>query len=212
MKKLLTIVALLVVAVPVFAQQTRTFGWDGVDELALGYYGTPVNEGEMPILASLDADMAYAGSHGLMLVDNAESGTPQLYAAAVYGLQAGDMVDVSLMVFTPIAGQSPRCRIWGHYNNSLGTPEEDINGYDGSASGPAYAEGEGWDVNSFTYEIPEGITGLIIEIRTYSVAGDTSWADELTITAPDDAIIRFPGEGPVAVQSQTWTGVKNQFN
>ncbi len=214
MKTLITLLALIALAIPAVAQQTATFGWDDASVLALGYYGTPV-DGDYPMLASLEDGTnvpVYAGTHSLMCVDHASGGTPQLFAAFVHNLRPGDEVIGTVARYDDTPDSSPSGRIWGHWNDSLGEPWEDINQYDGSASGQSdYGLGLGWDVTEFVWVVPEGHQGLIIELRTYSVAGDTVWFDDLTITCPDHAFIRFPGDDPVATQSTTLSGVKALF-
>ena len=214
MKTLLTLLALIALAIPAAAQQTATFGWDGVDVLALGYFGTPA-EGEFPILATLEDGTevpVYAGTHSLRAEDNAASGTPQLYAAFVHNLRPGDEVHGMVARYDVTPGAAPSGRIWGHWNDSLGEPWEDVDQYDGSASGQLdYGLGEGWDVTEFTWVVPEEHQGLVIELRTYSADGDVMWFDELTVTAPDHAFIRFPGDEPVATDSKTLSDVKALF-
>ncbi len=218
MKTLLTIMvlaALAALAVPAVAQQTATFGWDGAGVLALGYFGTPV-DGDYPILASLEDGTnvpVYNGSHSLMCVDHAPSGTPQLFAAFVHNLRPGDEVHGQVARYDDTPDASPSGRIWGHWNDSLGEPFEDINQYDGSASGQGdYGLGLGWDITEFIWVVPEDHQGLVIELRTYSSPGDTVWFDDLTITAPDHAFIRFPGDDPVAADNTTLTEVKALFD
>ena len=215
MKTLLMLLALAALVVPAIAQQTATFGWDGVDVLALGYYGTPV-DGDYPILASLEDGTevpVFDGSHSLKAVDHASDGTPQLFAAFVHNLRPGDEVYGQVYRYDITPTTAPSGRIWGHWNDSLGEPWEDIAQYDGSASGQgSYGEDEGWGPVEYTWVVPEGHQGLIIELRTYSVAGDTVWFDNLTVTAPDHAFIRFPGDEPVGTQETTLSSVKALFN
>jgi len=213
MKKLITILAVLAIAVPVLAQQTLSYGWENGVDTVLGYYGTPVNEGETPIFATINDTQVNGGMYSLQLIDNAPSGTPQAFVAAVYGLQEGDEVTGVIYRYDDTESGAPSCRIWGHWNNSLGTPEEDITGYDGSASGNnSYGDDIGWGAIEYTWVVPAEKTGLIIEVRTYSNAGDTVWVDDLTVTAPDGATIRFADGGTVGVQNQSLSAVKALFN
>jgi hypothetical protein len=59
-------------------------------------------------------------------------------------------------------------------------------------------------------ELP-GNTGLVIEARTYSVAGDIVWLDDLHIEMPDHVYAQIPGCSPVGTESESWGGVKALF-
>lgn len=212
MKKLITILAILAIAVPVLAQQTMSYGWENGVDTVLGLYGTPAVEGEAPIFATINDVQVNNGMYSLQLIDNATN-TPQAFVAAVYGLQEGDEVTGMIYRFDDTPDGAPSCRIWGHWNNSLGTEDEDITAYDGSASGnSSYGEDIGWGPMEYTWVVPAEKTGLIIEVRTYSNAGDTVWVDDLTVTAPDGATIRFADGEVVGVSNQSLSAVKALFN
>ena len=174
---------------------TITFGWED-DETILG--------NNYDITATIDNTIAYSGLSSLKLVDGGES-TPQAYVGWVEGLNAGDVVTASLWIYDTTPAASPSGRIWGHYNEF-----NDINDYAGSASGNyTYSDGTGWSFleYSWTYSPTDlDATGLVIEVRTYSDAGDTIWVDDMTITAPDYATIYTPGEtlSPVPIPGAIW--------
>ncbi|MBN2170026.1 MAG: hypothetical protein JW819_01740 [Candidatus Krumholzibacteriota bacterium] len=195
MKKLLaTLLALCLSAGAVMAD-TMTFSWEDGTSTILGSY--------LDIIATNDGTMAYTGSRSLKLEDNAASGTPQAYIAWVYGLTDGDIVTASFWRYDDTPGASPSCRIWGHWNDTA-----DIGGYNGSAGGnDDYGPGEGWDQTSWSWTVADGHTGLVIEVRTYSVPGDTVWVDDLSVTAPVGAVIMIP-DGSVPAAATSWTQVK----
>ena len=97
--------------------------------------------------------------------------------------------------------------MWGHWNDDPG----DIGVYSGSASGQSdYGPGTGWDMAEYEWTVVDGHTGLVIEIRTYSSAGDTVWMDDLTVTAPDGATVLVPSD-VVSLERQSWGAIKTSF-
>ena len=158
---------------------TKECGW----EADVGVLATYPEDGK--ILYSRVTDPVHGGTYALELIDNLESGTPSVYIAAVYDLQAGDVVTAGFWRFDDTPGGAPSCRIWGHWNNSL---PEDIMGFDGSAGGNAdYGQGTGWDYVDWEWTVPDGVTGLVIEARTYVEPGDISWIDDLAVEFPETA-------------------------
>ena len=156
-----------------------------------------------------EGNPVYSGNFSLKLEDNAESGTPQAYIAYIYNLQDGDQVTAGFWRYDDTPDGSPSCRIWGHWNDELpGNPD----GYSGSAGGNSdYGLGLGWDYTEWTWDVVDGHTGLVVEIRTYSNAGDTVWIDDLHIETPDYAYIRIPGCSPVAAEGKTLSNVRALF-
>jgi len=195
--KLTYALVLLVLPLAVFAA-TETCGWEGTDTI-LGNYGD--------IIASIDTTPVHSGSQSLKLEDNASSGTPQAFVAWVTGLTDGDQVTGTIWRYDDTPSAAPSCRIWAHWNDDPG----DINGYNGSAGGQSeYGPGTGWDMAEYTWTVESGHTGLVIEIRTYSSAGDIVWVDDLTVTAPDGATIIVPEDG-TALERSSWAGIKATF-
>jgi len=206
MKKLLMIAMALCLTTSFASAETVTYGWEDGGTV-LGLFGS----GDPPIIATNVGapDPVYAGDASLRLEDNSPSGTPQAYIAFIWGLVDGDVVDASFWRYDDSPDASPSVRIWGHWNDELpGNPD----GYNGSAGGNGdYGLGEGWDLHSWSWTVVDGHTGLVVEARTYSEPGDTTWIDELTIIAPDQAYIQVPGQGPVSAESKTWGGIKSMY-
>lgn len=199
MKSVLVLVLLLAVSQMAIADITETYGWEGTDTL-LGMY--PVDG----IIATIVTDQVHGGSQSLYVVDNAASSTPQAFVAWVVGLTDGDVVTGSFWRYDTSPAASPSCRIWGHWNDDPG----DVTGYNGSASGQNdYGPGLGWDEATYTWTVEAGHTGLVIECRTYSSAGDYVWIDDMTIVAPDHATIYLPGY--LALENSTWADIKAAF-
>jgi len=121
------------------------------------------------------------------------------------GLTDGDSVTASVWRHDTTPGASPSVRIWGHWNDD----PSDVNGYHGSASGnDDYGPGTGWDQTAFTWTVADGHTGLVIEARTYSIAGDTVWIDDLHVEFPPTATLYIPVAGASATEPVSWTDVK----
>ena len=193
MSKVLVITLALLVLSSAASAQTVTYGWED-GETVLGLYG----DGTPPIIATNVGapDPVHGGASSLLLEDNSPSGTPQAYVAFIVGLQDGDEVTASFWRYDMTPVGAPSCRIWGHWNDTFC----DIDGYDGSAGGNEdYGPGTGWDETSWTYTVADGHTGLIIECRTYSNPGDSVYIDDMTITAPDHAVVFTPGYPPTGI-------------
>lgn len=186
-------VVLVVAAVPALAQQTQNSGWeDGVTTVLDTY---PASDSILSTNVGAP-DPVHSGLRSLRLEDNLASGTPQVFLVWVTGLTDGDQVTASFWRYDDSPAASPSCRIWGHWNDD----PSDITAYDGSASGnDDYGPGTGWDQTSWTWTVVDGHTGLIVEVRTYSVAGDTVWIDDLEVTIPSTA--SFQSMVPVELQT-----------
>ncbi len=210
MKKLLLMaLALGLTAGVAVAQETYTQDFEDGTTTVLGLYGT----GDPPmIVTNVGApDPVYGGLRSLRLEDNSPSGTPQAFIAWVYGLQDGDEITAGFWRYDDTPGVSPSVRIWAHWNDN----PDDITGYNGSASGNGdYGEGLGWDYHDWTWTVSGGHTGIVIEARTYSSIGDTSWIDDVTVTIPsrDGIVLWLPGpDHPVANENSTWSQVKSLY-
>jgi|GEM_PF-456788 len=204
MGKLVMMMLALVLLSSAASAQTVTYGWED-GQTVLSLYGA----GDPPIIvANVGApDPVHGGASSLLLEDNCPSGTPQAYLAFIIGLQDGDEVTASFWRYDTTPSGSPSCRIWGHWNDTFC----DIDGYDGSASGNEdYGPGTGWDETAWTYTVADGHTGLVIECRTYSNPGDSVYIDDMTITAPDHAVIFTPGSPPTGIDlevSSVWVDI-----
>lgn len=201
MRKMLAVIAIMGLGQAAFAV-TATCGWEG-SETVLALYGT----GEPPMNVAISTDPVHSGSQSLWLEDNSPSGTPQAYVAWVLGLEDGDEVTATIWRYDTSPGSAPNCRIWGHWNDD----PTDVMGYASSAGGESdYGPGTGWDQTGYTWTVVDGHTGLVIEIRTYSVIGDAVWIDDLEVTAPEGCTIWTP-DTYTPVQSSTWAGIKTFF-
>lgn len=198
MKSIFAVILLLTASQITIADYTVNYGWEDTETI-LGMYP------EFGVIALIDTDPVHGGSQSLFLERVSET-TPQAYVAWIIGLQDGDEVTGSFWRYDTTPGAAPSCRIWAHWNDDPG----DINGHNGSASGNSdYGPGTGWDETSYTWTVVDGHTGLVIEARIYSNPGDIVWIDDMTITAPNAAIIYTPGN--VALESGTWADIKAAF-
>ncbi|MCK5131045.1 MAG: hypothetical protein KAR40_02710 [Candidatus Sabulitectum sp.] len=199
--KSLLFIATLLLALPLVAQafETAACGWEGSDTI-LGNYSD--------IIATIETSApVYNGSQSLKLVDDAASGTPQAFIGWVTNLNDDDTITASFWRYDDTPGAAPSCRIWGHWNDD----PNDINEYSGSAGGLSdYGPGTGWDMVEYEWIVVDGHTGFVLEVRTYSNAGDTVWIDDLTITAPNGTTIIVP-EDVVSLERQSWGGIKASF-
>ena len=217
MKKLF-VIALVLIAVPAFAQQTLNYSWEDGGTI-LGSYGNLCCESNVSgaqvgsqgsALPDYTCPGAVDGTYYLHVAEDPHSSTPQAFLAWITGLNDGDQVDVMFYGYDITAGSSPSWRIWGHYSDSV-----DITTYLGSAGGSdAYTAGEGWDLVSHTWAYAGGNgNALVVEGRLYStpVTSDPDhtdyWCDDITVTAPLHATIIFPS-GASPVEDSSWTSIK----
>jgi len=217
MKKLL-VIALVLIAVPAFAQQTLNYSWEDGGTI-LGSYGnlccdTNVTGPQVGLqgstLPSFTCPGAVDGTHYLHIAEDPHYSTPQAYIAWVTGLNDGDIVTAGFYGYDATPDASPSHRIWGGYSTS-----DDINNYVGSAGGGAdYSPGLGWDFITFTWTFLGGDgNALVIQDRLYSTptTGDPEhtdyFVDDITVTAPLHATIHFP-EPVSPVESASWGNIK----
>jgi hypothetical protein len=182
-------------------EQRFDFGWEDFSTV-FGMYG----DGTPPIIATNVGapDPVYSGLRSLRLEDASPSGTPQAYLAWVQNLQDGDYVLAGFQRYDVTPGAAPSCRIWAHWNDT-----DSCGGYNGSASGnPDYGPGTGWDNVGWCWTVSGGHTGLIIECRIYSSAGDVVWIDDLLLCIPSHATVQLPNAEPTAVEPTTWGRLK----
>lgn len=223
MKKLF-VFALVLIAVPAFAQQTLNYSWEdggttlgGTGNLCCESNVSGVQSGSpgSGLGGSYSCPGAVDGSKYLHVAEDPHSGTPEVYVAWVTGLTDGDVVDATVYGYDITATTSPSMRIWGNY-----TTGSDITATAGSAGGNStYTAGTGWDLLSWswTFDSSSGTRdGLTIQVRLYSSPSTNSpdhtdyWIDDVTVTAPVNATIHFP-QGPVSVESATWAGIKSLY-
>ena len=206
--KIILVLAMFAIASVATATTIVDYGWEDAGT-ELGIYPDPALPSIIATnVAGWDGEPVHSGNFSLKLEDNAPSSTPQAFVALFWNLRDGDEITVGFWRYDTTPGAAPSCRIWGHWNDDL---PGDPYGYSGSASGELdYGPGEGWDYTSFVYTVA-GNTGLVVEARTYSVAGDIVWIDDLHIEMPDHVYVQIPGCSPVGVESETWGGVKALF-
>ncbi len=200
MKTLLTLIAIMSLAGAASAQTYACYGWEdggtSLGEFGLVEYandGTNVSEGV-----------------SALSVREVGSGTGQIYAAWITGLNEGDVVTASFDAYDDSPGSAyTSTRIWGHF-----ALDGDINAYDGSAGGNStFSDGLGWNNLSYTWTIPAGKTTLVVEIRPYGASPfdqTPNWVDNICVTAPEAAIIYFPG-GTVPASESSWSDMKALF-
>lgn len=174
--------------------------WESGETVAY-VYGT----GEPAIFATVTEPPIqapdYPGSMALRLEDNSPSGTPYAVVAYLYGLSDGAQVTAGFWRYDDTPDAAPSCRIWGHWNDSL---PDDVEAYDGSAGGNSeYGTGEGWDYVEHTWTVEDGHTGLVIEARVYSNAGDVVYIDNLYIDPPVPCTIWTPCYGEIVDTDET---------
>ena len=167
-----------------------------------------VGTGDPAIIATnvADPDPVYAGLHSLRLEDNSPSGTPEAWVAYLYNLNNGDEVTVGFWRYDITPSDAPSLRIWGHWADGL---PGDLETENGSAGGNSdYGLGEGWDYVEHTWTVADGHTGLVIEARVYSNAGDTVWIDELVVMPPQNCTIVTPCMTVVDTEKSTFGALK----
>jgi hypothetical protein len=216
MKKLF-VIALVLIAVPAFAQQTLNYSWEDGGTI-LTSYGNLVDDtnvsgaqtGDDSVGGTYTCPGAVDGTYYLHVAEEPIGGTPEAFVAWVTGLQEGDIVDAMFYGYDVTPGASPSLRIWGGYTSD----PLDVDSYHGSAGGNSdYTAGTGWDLvsHSWTFNADGGNhDGLTIKARLYSGSvgprGDF-WVDDVTVTAPLHATIHFP-EGGVPVEDSSWASIK----
>jgi len=201
---MITILMLAFFATGAMAVQTESYGWEDGVGTHLGTYG---NVGD----AINVNDFSHTGDHCLYATEDPNGGTPQIYVAWIANLQDGDVVDASFWTYDDTPGGNPSARISAHYTS------DDINDYQGAAGySPTYPAGTGWEEMPYSWTCdfvsdPDR-TALCIEFRLYSPTEDPPsgpfYCDDVTVTAPDHALIFFPDEDPVATEFSSFGSVK----
>lgn len=219
MRKITTLIACCLLALPAMAAQTYTYDWEHADVDYLGCFDT-----DMLAEAAAHANRpGSTGSFGLVLTKNnlASEGYALGFLAAVWDLEPGDEVTVSLWRYDPLTNM-PYFRLWAHANNALVNADsamgQDMEANHGNLMGNNDFGGQyGWEQFSHTWTIGAGVTGMVIDAVIYGGPGDQIWVDDLSVTVPDHANVRMPdafypaGGPPVAVDASTWSQVKTLF-
>lgn len=201
MKKLLALSVVLAFSQIAMAQQTADYGWEDTATL-LGMYPADCLIDD---IATSPTDPVYSGDQSLYLESNYSS-TAQGYVAWIVGLEDGDEVTASFWCYDITDEGYPSGRIWAHWNDDPNDPQ----GYSGSAGGNStYSSGIGWEQLDHSWTVSGGHTGIVIEARHYGDVGTILYFDDISVTAPVTAEIRFPGY--VAMQRATWGSIKSVF-
>ncbi len=222
MKKLLILAIVVLFATPALAVQTLNYSWEDGATI-LGFYGnlccdTNVSGAQAgsqgSVVGPYTCPGAVDGTYYLHVAEDPHASTPQAFVAWVTGLTDGDVVDAMFYGYDITAGGSPSLRIWGGY-----TFGPDVNNYIASAGGASgYTAGLGWDLVSHTWTFDSGTgtrDGLVVQARLYSTPSTSDpdhtdyFIDDITVSAPDHAVIHFAPVTPVEVQ--TWTGIKSLY-
>jgi hypothetical protein len=202
MKKLLMVVALLCLAAPVWAA-TYNYGWEDCGTVFCVY---PTGQ----MICTNDTQppgQVLSGMRSLRCEDAAPTGTPNAAVVWIRGLVDGDIVTGSFWVYDITPSGAPSARIWSHYYDGAIDPCVS----NGSASGNAtYSGATPWSQLAWSVTMTGGHTGLVYEVRTYTLSGDVVWLDDLQVTVPDrpGITVTFPPAGPSAVEPSTWGSVK----
>ena len=143
----------------------------------------------------------YNDSTGWFMNEAGLSGTPNATAAWITGLSEGDTVTVSMWFRGTEDGTgTSKGRLWGHY-----TANDDIDAYDGSASGASGYAGADftWELQEHTWTIGADKTALAVEARIYSSPSTDSEGsayligDNMTVTVSNDlATVNMGGTIP----------------
>ena len=189
MKKIL-IVAIF--ASFIFTQQTTSYSWEDGSGTILGSYGnlsSPENVGQTSGVSPHDGDRM------LTVSESPIDGTPQAFIAWITDLQPGQEITACFYGYDNTPSSSPSLRIWGSWSIN-----DDIESYQGSADGnTAYTDGTGWSQLCHTFstnqENWDSGEALIIQARLYSGSTDPTvyFIDLVEITAPNNAIVNYPG-------------------
>lgn len=214
-KSLITFALIGLLAIPALAAQTFTYDWDGeADYLGCFSYATTADVGAL-------YNREGSAGNGLLLTKTAVGGNAVSFLAAVWHLQEGDEVTVSVWRYDNSSGM-PYFGLWAHYNDALDS--ENARGQtmtinDGTVIGDnRLGIQNGWEEYTHTWTIGAGHCGLVIDaIMSDSNAGGQIMVDDLTITVPDHAAVRLPdaiyANGVVtSTTPSSWTSVKNLFN
>jgi hypothetical protein len=222
MKKLVIVAIALLFVTPAFAAQTLNYSWEDGGTVLGWYAAASVYESNVSgaqvgsqgsTLPPYTCPGAADGTYYLHVAEDPHSGTPEAHIAWITGLTDGDVVDATFLGYDITPGGSPSLRIWASYTAVGG----DVTSYAGSASGNLdYTAGTGWDPISWswTFDSSAGTRdGLVIQARLYSTPSTSDpdhtdyFIDDLTVTAPDNAVIHFP-EPVSPVEESTWGTIK----
>lgn len=219
--KQLFVIALVLIAVPAFAQTTTyCYSWENGGTI-LGSYGNladPVNVSgsqtgsQGSALPDYTCPGAYQGEYYLHVAEDPHASTPYAILAWVTGAVDGDFIHAEFQGYDITPGASPSLRIWGGYTDDL-----DPNNYVSSAGSTGdYTPGDpaGWGITESDWTYAGGPnSGLTIQARLYSTPATLDpdhtdfWIDYVCVTVPDHCVVHFP-EGSSPVEPSSWTNIK----
>ena len=205
-----------VLAAPALAEKTYDYKWYTEGATILGTLGGC----EAALSAEMNLPTAPGYALQLTKTTPATQGYATAFLACVWGLQEGDVVTASFWRHDPTAGY-PRMRLWAHYNDALGQPDNrshDTQVVNGLAYGDMdFGTEAGWDNPEWTWTVPAGHCGLVIDAVVYGEVGDVMYLDDFNITIPNHAVIQTPmfffdeNGNPVSTDSQSWSEIKTLF-
>ncbi len=218
-KIMLTIFAISLLAMPALAVQLYTFDWNsGTGADYLGCF-----DNDCTVELGVGYNHAGSAGDGLKITKNTNmtDGVAQAFLAAIWNLEAGDEVTVSIWRYD-MGSSMPYFRLWAHYNDALVNDAaagrgQDMETNDGNMQGDnSFGLQTGWEQSSHTWTVAEGHTGIVIDGTVYGDYGANIYVDDIVIAAPDHADVRLPHEiysgGVVTpVEIHTWTAVKAIF-
>jgi hypothetical protein len=209
MKKVtITLACLALFALPAAADTVASCDWEDGTSTILGFYGNVANP------TNVGAPEPTIDLRSLRVTESPNGGTPQVFLAFIQNLSHGDTIDASFWGHDTTPAASPSMRIWGHWATS-----GDIDSYNGSAGGNnTYTDGTGWSQVSHSWAYDTTATdgdALVVECRLYSPAAPAEpdfYIDDLDVSViSNTASVTTPCEGPVAIESETWGGMKAQY-
>ena len=217
MRTLMTVfLAASLLATPALAERTYEYSWSDGNNTILGTFDNCTAD------VTTTYNMPLHAGYGLALTKTTDvaSGYSTAFLGCVWNLRGGDQVSASFWRYDPTVGY-PRMRLWAHYNNGLQDSDyrgQDLMLNDGLAYGNnSFGAEAGWEQFSYTWTIPAGHTGLVIDAVVYGDYGAVMYVDELSLTVPDHAYARVPGTyydaagEATAATPTTWSDVKALF-
>ncbi len=213
---MIVLVAAVLLATPALAERTYDYYWQVDGATFLGSFDNCTGE----LSSDMNFPMHTGSALKLTKTISVTEGYSTGFLAAVWNLNEGDQVTYSYWRYDAIVGY-PRVRLWAHYNDALGAPDNrshDMLVNDGLAYGNnSFGYESGWEQVSYTWTMPAGHVGLVIDCVIYGDYGSEVYVDDMSITVPDNACVQDPAVyhdemgSPTAVEAQTWGTVKALF-
>lgn len=180
---------------------THTYGWENFDPFDPAFRETVLLGTYNSIQAGLEITEVLSGTKSLSISDDSASSIGEGHVAWIKNLVPGDYIDVSCFAksYAGLTG-SKGVRLWAHYTYDNG----DITSYAGDAYGfNGYSNADSWSELAKRWAFPDTVytdsdnvqhipNGMVIEVRTFSAAGEGGYVDDLNITVPSAATVEFP--------------------